>query len=177
MRLGIWMWLYETGRSGRRLDGNNSLGVVNDMTDVYWSGYLCHCIVAASGWLWVYLHRDITEMLCVDRAVCMYVDMHVTVGKGAWLGMTMDDQNDDNIAVIPICDSLSFSSSFRSSTKLRILLCQCHICQKLNQASFVILIQSVFLTIILIIGETRKVHTSGADSPLIPILHLVPSSS
>ena len=88
----------------------------------------------------------------------------------------MDDRNDANIAVIPICDSLSFSSSFRSSTKLRILLRQCRICQKLSQASLII--NTIrFFTIILIIGETRKSSYQRADSPFSSILLLVPSSS
>ena len=88
----------------------------------------------------------------------------------------MDDRNDANIAVIPICDSLSFSSSFRSSTKLRILLRQCRICQKLSQASLVI--NTIrFFTIILIIGETRKSSYQRADSPFSPILLLVPCGS
>ena len=88
----------------------------------------------------------------------------------------MDDRNDANIAVIPICDSLSFSSSFRSSTKLRILLRQCRIFQKLSQASLVI--NTIrFFTIILIIGETRKSSYQRADSPFSSILLLVPSSS
>ena len=178
----IWYdfrWDWEYGCDYMRLAGLAGDWVTTMLwgwSMMYWSGYLCHCIVAAARWLWVYLRGDITKMIRADRAVGVYMDMRVAVGRWTWLGMAMDDRNDANIAVIPICDSLSFSSSFRSSTKLRILLRQCRIFQKLSQASLVI--NTIrFFTIILIIGETRKSSYQRADSPFSSILLLVPSSS
>jgi len=48
----------------------------------------------------------------VELWMCVYKNMYVAVAVGwlAWMRETTDDQNDANIAVIPLCDSLSYSS-------------------------------------------------------------------
>ena len=96
-------------------------------------------VVPVCSWC-VTVDEDRAVGVYVKLWVCIWIYTYVTVwgGEHDCLGTAIDDQWCQHSSQPIMWFSHSFSSSSRSSTKLRIYLRDCHICQYLSQASLVL---------------------------------------
>ena len=98
-----------------------------------WMWFLC----VVSAWLWM----RIELWVCMWNFGCAYGYIPMWLcggGEHDCLGTAIDDQWCQHSSQPIMWFSHSFSSSSCSSTKLRIYLRDCHICQCLSQASLVL---------------------------------------
>ena len=96
-------------------------------------------VVPVCSW-YVTVDADGAVGVHVKLWVCIWIYTYVTVwgGEHDCLGTAIDDQWCQHSSQPIMWFSHSFSSSSRSSTKLRIYLRDCHFCQYLSQASLVL---------------------------------------
>ena len=142
-----------------------------------WRWFLC--VVGACLWMqilmWVYMWKFGCAYGYIPMWLCVCVCVCVEGGEHDCLGTALDDQWCQHSSQPIMWFSHSFSSSSRSSAKLRIWLRDCHIYQYLNQASLVLNTIQIF-TIIWKFARGKK-FVSVSNSPLCEILHILNAGS